>query len=210
MKNFLLVLIVIIITSSMILVGVSCTTTAAVQNTTTEFIGSDFDLSLPEGWEGGNKEELDSVVEKLKDIGRDQLADEVEASKFDLLFFGYDSEAAASGGNVDDFTITGEPAAFLSLNKYMDLSYKNVAEAYEKAGYTFNIIEEDVVPIGNYEEVGRTIFEQTVKSVETKVVQYIIKHGSDFWVLTFTGGLENFDQNIQTFDKAVETFKIIE
>lgn len=209
MKKFLLVLIIIIITSSMILVGVSCTTTAAL-TTKTEFIGSDFELSLPEGWEGGNKEELDSVVEKLKDIGQDQLADKVEASKFDLLFFGYDSEAAASGGNVDDFTITGEPAAFLSLNEYMNLSYKNVAEVYEKAGYTFNIIEQNVIPFGNYEEVGRVIFEQTIEGIKIKVTQYIIKHDSDFWVLTFTTGLEDFDQNIQTFDNTVETFKIIE
>lgn len=209
MKNFLLVLIVIIITSSMILVGVSCTT-AAVQNTTTEFIGSDFELSLPERWEGGNKEELDSVVEKLKDIGQDQLADKVEASKFDLLFFGYDSEAAALGGNVNDFTITGEPAAFLSLDEYMELTYTSVEEVYEKAGYKFKIVEQNVVHLGNYEEVGRVIFEQTIEGIKIKVAQYIIKHDSDFWVLTFTTGLEDFDQNIQAFDKAVETFKIIE
>lgn len=209
MKNFLLVLIVIIITSSMILVGVSCTT-AAVQNTTTEFIGSDFELSLPERWEGGNKEELDSVVEKLKDIGQDQLADKVEASKFDLLFFGYDSEAAALGGNVNDFTITGEPAAFLSLDEYMELTYTSVEEVYEKAGYKFKIVEKNVVHLGSYEEVGRVIFEQTIEGIKIKVAQYIIKHDSDFWVLTFTTGLEDFDQNIQAFDKAVETFKIIE
>lgn len=209
MKNFLLVLIVIIITSSMILVGVSCTT-AAVQNTTTEFIGSDFELSLPERWEGGNKEELDSVVEKLKDIGQDQLADKVKASKFDLLFFGYDSEAAALGGSVNDFTITGEPAAFLSLDEYMELTYTSVEEVYEKAGYKFKIVEQNVVHLGNYEEVGRVIFEQTIEGIKIKVAQYIIKHDSDFWVLTFTTGLEDFDQNIQAFDKAVETFKIIE
>ena len=209
MKIFLLVLIVIIITSSMILVGVSCTT-AAVQNTTTEFIGSDFELSLPERWEGGNKEELDSVVEKLKDIGQDQLADKVEASKFDLLFFGYDSEAAALGGSVNDFTITGEPAAFLSLNEYMELTYTSVEEVYEKAGYKFKIVEKNVVHLGSYEEVGRVIFEQTIEGIKIKVAQYIIKHDSDFWVLTFTTGLEDFDQNIQAFDKAVETFKIIE
>ncbi|MBA7494802.1 hypothetical protein ES702_05379 [subsurface metagenome] len=210
MKKFLLALIVIIITSSMILVGVSCTTMAAAQTTKTEFIGSDFELSLPEGWEGGNKEELDSVVEKLKDIGQDQLADKVEASKFDLLFFGYDSEAAALGSSVNDFTITGEPAAFLSLDEYMELSYTSVEEVYEKAGYKFKIVEQNVVHLGNYEEVGRVIFEQTIEGIKTKVAQYIIKHDSDFWVLTFTTELEQFDQNIQTFDNTVETFKIIE
>ena len=211
MKRFLLILIVIIITSSMVLVGVGCTTTAAVQTTKAEFIGSDFELSLPEKWEGGRKDELDPIIENLKEMGQDQLAEQVEASLSTFLFWGYDTETAASGGNVSTFNITGDSsAAFLSLNKYMDLSYKNVAEAYEKAGYTFNIIEEDVVPIGNYEEVGRKIFEQKVESVKTKVAQYIIKHGSDFWVLTFTAGVEQFDDNIQAFDKTIETFKIIE
>ena len=210
MKRFLLILIVIIITSSMVLVGVGCTTTAA-QTTVIEFIGSDFELSLPEKWEGGRKDELDPIIENLKEMGQDQLAEQVEASLSTFLFWGYDTETAASSGNVSTFNITGDSsAAFLSLDEYMDLSYKNVAEAYEKAGYTFNIIEEDVVPIGNYEEVGRTIFEQTVESVETKWAQYIIKNGSDFWVLTFTAVVEQFDQGMQAFDKTIETFKIIE
>ena len=212
MKRFLLILTIIIITLSMVLVGVSCkTTAAAVQTTQKEFIGSDFELSLPQGWEGGRKDELDPIVEKLKEMGQEQLADKVETGLSTFLFWGYDSEAATSGGDVSTFNITGDSsAAFLSLNEYMDLSYKNVAEVYEKAGYTFNIIEEDVVLVGNYEEVGRTIFEQKVEGVKTKVAQYIIKHGSDFWVLTFTATLEQFGQNIQDFDKTIETFEIME
>ncbi|MFZ3386596.1 MAG: hypothetical protein WA120_05415 [Candidatus Hydromicrobium sp.] len=211
MKRFLLILIVIIITLSMVLIGVGCTTTAAAQSTITEFIGSDFELSLPEGWEGDRKDELDPIIKNLKEMGQEQLAEQVEASLSTFLFWGYDTETAASGGNVSTFNITGDSSAgFLSLNKYMDLSYKNVEKADEKAGYTFNIIEEDVVPIGNYEEVGRTIFEQTVEGVKTKVAQYIIKNGSDFWVLTFTAAVEQFDLDMQAFDKTIETFKIIE
>ncbi len=209
MKKFLLTLTAIIIVLSMVLIGVGCTT-AATQATVIEFIGSDFELSLPEGWEGANKEELDSVTEKLEEIGQTELADKVKENKTILLFFGYDPDSAALGGNVNDFTITGEPATSLTLDEYMDLSYKNVAEVYEKAGYKFNIIEEDVVPIGNYEEVGRAIFEQKVDGIETKVVQYIIKHESGFWVLTFTAALEQFDQDIQAFDETIETFKIID
>ena len=195
----------------MVLVGVGCTTTAAAQPTIIEFIGSDFELSLPEKWEGGRKDELDPIIKKLKEMDQEQLANQVEASLSTFLFWGYDTETADSGGNISTFNITGDSSsAFLSLDEYMDLSYKNVKEVYEEAGYTFNIIKEDVVPIGNYEEVGRKIFEQKVESVKTKVAQYIIKHGSDFWVLTFTAGVEQFDQDIQTFDKTVETFKIIE
>ncbi|NQT67118.1 MAG: hypothetical protein HQ569_06045 [Actinobacteria bacterium] len=211
MKRFLLILIVIIITLSMVLVGVGCTMTAAAQPTKAEFVGSDFELSLPEKWEGGRKDELDPIIKNLKEMDQEQLAEQVEASLSTFLFWGYDTETADSGGSVSTFNIAGDSsAAFLSLDEYTDLSYKNVAEAYEKAGYTFNIIEEDIVPIGNYEEVGRTIFEQTVESVETKMAQYIIKNGSDFWVLTFTAVVEQFDQDMQAFDKTIETFKIIE
>ena len=211
MRKFLLALIVIIITSSMVLVGVGCTMTAAAQSAKAEFVGSDFELSLPEGWEGGRKDELDPIIKNLKEMGHDQLAEQVEASLSTFLFWGYDTETADPGGNVSTFNITGDSSsAFLSLDEYMDLSYKNVAEVYEEAGYTFNIIKEDVVPIGNYEEVGRTIFEQTVERVETKWAQYIIKNGSDFWVLTFTAAVEQFDQDVQAFDKTIETFKIIE
>jgi len=210
MKKILLMLITLIITSLMILIGVGCKTTAAMEPVAVEFVGNDFEISLPENWEGGTKEELDSVIEKLKNLGQTQLADKVEANKFYLLFFGYNSEDAAEDGSVSDFTITGESAAFLSLEEYVDLTYTDVTKVYKKAGYTFNIIEQDITSLGNYEEVGRTIFEQDVEGIKTKVVQYIVKNKLDFWVLTFTTDLEEFDDSIQTFDETFKTFKILD
>ena len=210
MKRFLLIAVVIIIVLSIGLTGVGCSTMATAQPVKIEFIGSDFELSLPEKWEGANKEELDSVIEKLREADQGQLADNVEANKFYLLFFGYDSEAAALDGDMSRFTITGETEDFLSIDEYMELTYTSIAEFYEEAEYAFDIIEQDIVPLGNYEEVGRIIFEQTVEGVKTKVVQYIIKHESDFWILTFTAEPEQFDLNIEDFDKTIETFKIAE
>jgi len=210
MKKVFLILITIIISVLMILIGVGCKTATSVQPVVPEFIGGDFELSLPEKWEGGTKEELDSVIEKLEEVDQTQLADIVEANKFFLVFFGYDTEMAALGGDVNVFTITGESKVFLSLEDYMDLSYENVVEKYEEAGYIFNIVEQEIVMLGDNEEVGRIVFEQTIEDNETKVAQYIIKQESDFWILTFTVNMEQFDDNIQDFDKAIETFKILE
>ena len=210
MKKYFLILITIIITVSMGLIGAGCKTSASMAPVVPEFIGGDFEFTLPENWEGGTKEELDSVIEKLEDADLTELADIVKENKFYLVFFGYDAEMIAQKEDVDIFTITGESRVVLSLEEYMDLTYESVAEQYEKAEYRFDIVEQEIIEIGDNEEVGRTIFEQTVESKEVKVAQYIIKDGSDYWILTFSTDLERFDENLQDFDAAVETFKILD
>ncbi|MBN1384817.1 MAG: hypothetical protein JW983_08055 [Elusimicrobia bacterium] len=211
MKKIFLISVTIIIVALMTMAGAGCTASAAATAPiAVEFIGSDFELSLPEKWDGGTKEEIDAVVENLKEAGRVQLADEVAASKKDLLFYGYNSEEAAQEGSVSNLIITGEFADFLSIEEYMELPYTNISELYIKAGYEFEIIEEDIVSIGNYDKTGRVIFEQTVEGIKTKVAQYIIKYKTDFWVLTFTTDIEKFDENVEAFDKTIETFKILD
>jgi len=209
MKRIFLISITIIITVSMVLIGAGCKIPAA-QPTVPEFNVGDFEISLPEKWEGSKKEELDTVIDNLNESGQSQLANAVEGMKDYLVFFGYDAEMIAQKEDVDIFTITGESRVVLSLEEYMDLTYESAAEQYEKAEYRFDIVEQEIVEIGDNEEVGRTIFEQTVESKEVKVAQYIIKDGSDFWILTFSTDLEQFDENLQDFDATIETFKILD
>ncbi len=209
MKRIFLISITIIITVSMVLIGAGCKIPAA-QPTVPEFNVGDFEISLPEKWEGSKKEELDTVIDNLNESGQSQLANAVEGIKDYLVFFGYDAEMIAQKEDVDIFTITGESRVVLSLEEYMDLTYESAAEQYEKAEYRFDIVEQEIVEIGDNEEVGRTIFEQTVESKEVKVAQYIIKDGSDFWILTFSTDLEQFDENLQDFDATIETFKILD
>ncbi len=207
MKKVFSILIVIILTLSVSLAISGCNSAAALQPTIVEFIGSDFEITLPDKWEGGTKEELDSVVQDLEDLGQDELAADVEANKVYLLFFGYDSEAA-EGGDVNNLTITGEAEGALSIEEYMDLAYKDLVEKYEEAGNEFDIVEQDVVSLGNYKEVGRTLIKQEVGGADVGTAQYIIKNESDFWVLTFTAEQGEFDESIETFDEVFKTFKI--
>ncbi|MDD5622756.1 MAG: hypothetical protein PHQ09_06335 [Actinomycetota bacterium] len=210
MKRIFLITIAIIITVSMVLIGAGCKTSASTAPVVPEFIGEDFELTLPENWEGGTKEELDSVIEKLEDADLTELADTVEENKFYLVYFGYDAEMVAQGSNKSIFTIVGESKIVSSLEEYMDISYESLKEQYEKAGYPFDIVEQEVVALGDNKEVGRTIFKYIVEDYETKVAQYIIKNGSDVWILTFSSDMEQFDEQIQDFDKTIETFKILD
>jgi len=209
MKKFFLILTLVIFVIPVALAVSGCKSgQEEMQPAVVEFIGGDFDLSLPESWEGGTKEELDSVVDDLEDMGLDELAANIEANKVYLLFFGYDSVAASEGSSISNLTITGETVPFLSLEKYMDMTYTDIAEKYEEAEYAFEIVEQDVVSLGNYDEVGRTVAEQEVGGKELKLVQYIIKNGQDFWVLTFTAAKDEFDKKIEIFDETFGTFKI--
>jgi len=210
MKKIFLILtgIIILILASSVVVG--CRSAAGVEPVVVEFVGSDFEISLPENWEGGTKDELESIAKELEDLGQKDLASKVVENKKLLLFFGYDSEAASQDGNVSNLTITGEAAVTLSLSEYVDLTYKDMAEKYEKSGYGLNIIKQGIFQMGNYEEVSRTLFEQDVEGVSTGVAQYIIKNDSDLWVMTFTSDLKKFDENIEAFDKSIETFKILD
>jgi hypothetical protein len=175
-----------------------------------QFKGDGFELYLPENWEGGSKEEFDSLIEKLKQIDLEQLASLVESNRSYMLFWAYDTEITSLADFRTNINIVSESAPSYSLNEYMDFAYENAADTFEQMGYEFNIIDQKVVSLGNNNEVGRTIVEQTIAGFESKLAQYAIKHDSDFWVLTLTTGVEEFDQNIQTFDKIVETFKITE
>ncbi len=210
MKKIFLILtgIIILILASQVVVG--CRSVTQVEPVVVEFIGSDFEFSLPDKWEGGTKDELESVADELEDLGQKDLASKVIENKKLLLFFGYDSEAASKDGDVSNLTITGEAAVPLSLDEYVDLTYEDMAEKYEKSGYELNIIEQQILPMGNYEEVSRTLLEQDIEGVSTGVAQYIIQNDSDLWVITFTSDLEKFDENIQAFDKSIETFKILD
>jgi hypothetical protein len=210
MKKVFLILtgiIILILTGS---VAAGCSSVAQVEPEVPEFMGSDFEITLPENWEGGTKEELESVAEKLEELGQEELAGKVEENKKLLLFFGYDKEAAARDESVSNLTITGEPAPFLSLDEYMELTYEDLSEKYEEAGYEFNIVEQEIVSPGNYEEIGRTLIEQEVEGADAGVAQYIIKHESDFWILTFTSDLENLYEDIEAFDKSIGTLKILD
>jgi hypothetical protein len=211
MKRYLLALLVFVLAVSMIIAGAGCggTTQRTVEIPAgwELFDADEFELYLPEQWEGGTEEEIRDVIAVLKEQGQTALASQVEAGIPYLLFWGYDSETIDSDA-LTNVNIASESASFTTLDQYMDLGYDQMADQYEQMGYSFAVLEQDVVPLGSYKEVGRTLVSEEVMNFEVRMVQYIVKSGSVFWIITFTTSPEEFNQYIQVFDKAVETFLI--
>jgi hypothetical protein len=210
MKRYLLALLIFLLAVSMVTAGAGCGGGAAQRTVEIPagwklFDSDEFELYLPEQWEGGTEEGLQDVIAVLKEKGQTALASQVEASISYLSFWGYDSETTESEA-LTNVNIASESASFTTLDRYMELGYDQMSEQYEQMGYKFNILEQDVVSLGSYKEVGRTIVSEEVMNFEVRMVQYVIKSGSIFWIITFTTSPEEFDQYIQTFDKAVETF----
>jgi len=212
MKRVLLTLLIFVFVVSMIIVGVGCNggtaqRTVEIPAGWKQFDSDDFELYLPEQWEGGTEEQLQDVITVLREEGQTALASQVEASIPYLSFWGYDSETISSGA-LTNVNIASESASFTSLDQYMKLGYEQMAAQYEQMGYSFAILEQDVVSLGSHKEVGKTSVSEEAMGFEVRVVQYIIKSGSNFWIITFTTSPEEFDQYIQTFDTAVEIFMI--
>jgi len=59
--------------------------------------------------------------------------------------------------------------------------------------------------MGNYSQVARTITSQELSGNNIKMAQYIIKDNDTYWVLTFSANEKDFDDYIDTFDKAIQT-----
>jgi hypothetical protein len=210
MKRYLLALFIFLLAASMVTAGAGCGGEAAQRTVEIPagwelFDSDEFELYLPEQWEGGTEEGLRDVIAVLKEKGQTALASQVEASISYLSFWGYDSETIESEA-LTNVNIASESASFTTLDRYMELGYDQMSEQYEEMGYTFSILEQDVVSLGSYKEVGKTIVSEEVMNFKVRMVQYVIKSDSVFWIITFTTSPEEFDQYIQIFDKAVETF----
>lgn len=210
MKRYLLALLIFLLAVSIVSAGAGCGGGTAQRTVEIPagwklFDSNEFELYLPEQWEGGTEEELQGVIAALREEGQTELASQVEAARSYLLFWGYDSETTSSEA-LTNINIGSESASFTTLNQYMDLGYDQMEEQYEQMGYSFSILEQDVVSLGSNKEVGRTVVSEEVMGFEVRVVQYVIKSGSVFWIITFTTSPEEFNQYIQTFDKAVEVF----
>jgi len=211
MKRFLLTLLLVVFAVSTVLFGTGCNGGGAAQTIEVptgwkQFSSADFELYLPEQWEGGSEEELQNIIDILRQEGQIELASQVEAGIPYMLFWGYDSDTAVLSDTLTNVNIGSESASFTSLEKYMEIGYDQMADTYAQMGYVFTILEQDITSIGYHKEVGRTLVSEEAAGFEVRMAQYIVKSGNDFWIITFTTSPEEFNQYIANFDKAVETF----
>jgi hypothetical protein len=171
-----------------------------------KFEADSFELYLPELWEGANEDEFDSLIEMFNQMGYFDMAYDLEEARHWMLFWAYDVQTPLDMEILTSFSISKEPDVFMSIDEIMEVIYGEVAQDFESLGEAFTIIEQDIVPMGEHEELGRTVCEiNTI--VKYKGIQYVIKEGFDVWILTFLTE-DDLDKYMDTIDKVIETFNI--
>ena len=162
----------------------------------------DFSICLPDSWEGGNAQELASIINTQLGTTPTETTDSNNKSL--LVFWSYDT-ASSSEDIPATFNVVRVTSDISSLKDYMDKSYKNIEAASKELDSNYKIIEQQILKMGSYDQVARTITYQELLGNNLSMAQYIIKDGMIYWIMTFSAAQKDFDANIDNFDTAIKT-----
>ena len=162
----------------------------------------DFSIYLPDGWKGGSAQEFASIVNEQFEITPTETTN--SDNKPLLVFWAYDTASASEDASTT-FNILKVTSDISSLKDYTDKSYKNIEAASKELDSNYKVVEQQILKMGSYGQVARSITSQELLGNNIKIAQYIIKDGTIFWIMTFSAAQKDFDASINNFDKAIQT-----
>jgi len=160
-----------------------------------------FSIYLPKSWKGGNAQEFASMVNTQFEITPTETAN--PDNKPLLVFWAYDTASASEVPSA--FNVLRVISDISSLADYMDTSYKNIEAASKELDSKYKAVEQQILKMGNYSQVARTITSQELLGNSLSMAQYIIKDGTIYWIMTFSAAQKEFDASINNFDRAIQT-----
>jgi len=162
----------------------------------------DFSISLPDSWKGGNAQELASIINtQLGTIPTETTNPDNSPL---LVFWAYDANSFSEDIPVT-FNVVRVTSDISSLKDYMDKSFKNIEAASKEFDNNYVLMDQQILKMGSYDQVARTITSQEFLGNNLSMAQYIIKDGTLFWVMTFSAAQKDFNANIDNFDRAIQT-----
>ena len=162
----------------------------------------DFSIYLPDGWEGGSAKEFATIVNEQFEITPTETAN--SDNKPLLVFWAYDTASASEDASTT-FNVLKVTSDISSLKDYTDKSYKNIEAVSKELDSNYMVVEQQILKMGSYGQVARSITSQELLGNNIKIAQYIIKDGTIFWIMTFSAAQKDFDASINNFDKAIQT-----
>ena len=165
----------------------------------------DFSIYLPDSWEGGGAQELASIIATQLQITPTETTNSDNKSLF--VFWAYDT-ASSSEDVLVTFNVVRVTSDISSLKDYMDKSYKNIETASKELDSNYMAVEQQILKMGSYDQVARTITSQELLGSNLSMAQYIVKDGTLYWIMTFSAAQKDFDANIDNFDRAIQTTAI--
>lgn len=167
------------------------------------FVANDIELLLPESFEGGNlSQDVDLIVAGLRDLGPDfdEMASIIEQNKDLISLWAFDSNIGSSGG-LTNVAIVSEPVvSSMTLDTYVELSVDQLPSFFE-------VLDQEIVSLDRY-DAGRLIIDFANEETAVRQVMYLIKEGSNAWVITYATGTEEFNERLPVFEQSIDTFLI--
>lgn len=163
--------------------------------------GGGVKLSLPDNYEVGSGDEMDSMVKSMKSLGSDYeaMAEMVAANPEMFRMWAYDPEVG-NDGFMTNVTVVAEPIpSGITLESYIRAATSMLPEE-------MRIVEQDVMPVGEY-EAARWVMETTMMGSTIKQLSYAMKGDKEMYIVTFTTSLNDFNKLLPDFEKSIESFR---
>ena len=90
----------------------------------------------------------------------------------------------------------------ITVEMYLEIAANQYPDEYK-------ILEQEILTSSRY-QMGRLITQTMLTGVETTQVQYAIKKGNYFWVITYSTSSEEFEQRFPDFEKSANSFYILQ
>jgi len=164
-----------------------------------KFSGKGIEIWLPESFQGGNTEtDLPIIIEEMKQLGPEfeQIAQSMEQNASAFALFAFDEQVGDTDFLTNVNVVSEGVQAALTVDDYLNLVAQQLPEQIQ-------VIEQEVVaPEGV--DVGRFVLE--FASLGTKQLMYVVKEDTTIWTITFSTGINEFEERLPTFEKSAKTF----
>lgn len=168
-----------------------------------KFEADNMELWLPESYDGGNlDEDIDVILSNVRRLGPEftQIAQLVEQNRDLYLLWVFDSNLGTSNFLTNVVVISEPVISAVTLEIYLDAIESQFPPQ-------FQVVGRDIVPLGQY-QAGQLIVESMINGVAAKQILYIVKEGNRMWGITYSTGLEEFEQRLPSFRQSMDTFQI--
>jgi hypothetical protein len=171
-----------------------------------ELKGDGVQLMAPPEFEGGSIKDILEMMEAME--GRlgdemDQIFEIAQANPELYKLFAFDPEPT-DAGTTTNLNITGTELP-------MDLPMESILELLPTSfPSTVDILESEVIELGDYEEVGRLTLELELLNLEQTLTVYVFVLDEVLYAVTFTTSSDDYEDLAPVFEAMATTFEVVE
>ena len=162
--------------------------------------GTGVALQLPDTFNGGKLtgDDFQLLLERIKAMGPDfeQTAKLLESKPDLYLLWAFDSNVGQSGFMTNVNVTSEKVMSFMSLDTYVEAVLKQLPAQ-------FKIQSRDSVTIAG--QPARQLISE-IAAYNSKQIMYILKYDNRIYAVTYSAGLNDFDERRPQFERSIQTF----